>query len=199
MTNIVEEWVDWAHAQLKDEEAHWISAIKTLAVVEKKIKDLGTKLTEVDRERKSAKVALASAEKQAEDQHQQFRKAEEYCPKADWDSKKKKKLEKKRGVSCLGRAVRLWYWSEEDRGCSKGLGHRSLSRLLSPGMDWGIEPGQSRSFLGFEENIKHLLSSSIANSIDWADIILFHMKDGLLPKVSCENSQLGKYFSFNTW
>lgn len=77
MTNIAEEWVDWAHAQLKDEEAHWISAIKTLAVVEKKIKDLGTKLTEVDRERKSAKVALASAEKQAEDQHQQFRKAEE--------------------------------------------------------------------------------------------------------------------------
>ena len=46
-------------------------------MAKKKTKDLGTKLTEVDRERKSVEAALASAEKQAKDQHQQFRKAEE--------------------------------------------------------------------------------------------------------------------------
>ena len=46
-------------------------------MAKKKTKDLGTKLTEVDRERKSAEVALANAEKQANDQHQQFQKVEE--------------------------------------------------------------------------------------------------------------------------
>ena len=36
-------------------------------MVEKKIKDLGTKLSEVDKEKKSAEVALVGAEKQVED------------------------------------------------------------------------------------------------------------------------------------
>ena len=52
-----------AHAQLKDKETHRISVVKTLAVVEKKIKELNIKMTEADRERKSVKAALASAEK----------------------------------------------------------------------------------------------------------------------------------------
>lgn len=60
--------MDPAHAQLKDEEACHISAIKTLAVAEKRIKELNTKLTEADREGKSAKTALTGAEKQVEDQ-----------------------------------------------------------------------------------------------------------------------------------
>lgn len=47
---------------MKDEEASQISAIKTFAVAEKIIKDLGTKLIEVDREGKTAEAALASAE-----------------------------------------------------------------------------------------------------------------------------------------
>nr|POF07888.1 hypothetical protein CFP56_27468 [Quercus suber] len=67
-TNITKEWVDDAHAQLKNEEAHRVVVVKTLAVAKKKIKDIGTKLTEADREKKSDEVALASAEKQAEDQ-----------------------------------------------------------------------------------------------------------------------------------
>lgn len=62
--------MDQAHAQLKDEEACQISAVKTLAVAEKKIKNHGMKLTKADRERKSAEPALAGAEKQVEDQRQ---------------------------------------------------------------------------------------------------------------------------------
>jgi len=69
--------LDQAHAQLKDEEARWIFAVKTLAMAKKRIKDLGIKLTEVDRERKSVEVALASAEKQIEDQCQELRKVDE--------------------------------------------------------------------------------------------------------------------------
>ena len=62
-TNIAKEWVDHTHAQLKDEEAHQVSAVKILVMVEKKIKDLGSKLTEANRERKSAEAALAGAKK----------------------------------------------------------------------------------------------------------------------------------------
>ena len=43
-----------------------IANIETLTVAEKRIKDLNTKLTEANRERKSAKSALAGAKKQAE-------------------------------------------------------------------------------------------------------------------------------------
>ena len=62
---------------MKDEEAHQVSAVKALAVAEKKIKYLGIKLTEADRERKSGKATLVGAEKQAEDQRQDLRKIEE--------------------------------------------------------------------------------------------------------------------------
>ena len=68
-TNIAEEWVDHTHAQLKDEKACRVSAIKTLAVAKMKIKDLDTKLTKADRKRKSAEATLTNAKKQAEDQH----------------------------------------------------------------------------------------------------------------------------------
>lgn len=66
--NIVEEWVDDAHKQWKDDEAQRIAAIQTLAMAEKRIKDLNTKLAEVDRERKSGKATLVGVKKQAEDQ-----------------------------------------------------------------------------------------------------------------------------------
>ena len=66
-----------AHAQLKDEEARRVSVVKTLAMAEKKIKDLGIKLTEADRERKSAEAVLAGAKKEAKDQRQQLRRAKE--------------------------------------------------------------------------------------------------------------------------
>lgn len=62
--------MDRAHAQQKDEEVRRISIVKTLVMAEKKIKELSTKLIEVDRERKRAEAALAGAEKQAKDQRQ---------------------------------------------------------------------------------------------------------------------------------
>ena len=52
-TNIVEEWVNDAHKQWKDKKGLCIAAVETLAVAEKRIKDLNTKLTEADRVRKS--------------------------------------------------------------------------------------------------------------------------------------------------
>lgn len=48
---------------MKNEEARRVFIVKTLVVAEKKIKDLGTKLTEANREMKSIEAALASAEK----------------------------------------------------------------------------------------------------------------------------------------
>lgn len=63
MTNISEEWLDSAHVQLKDEEARRISTVKTLVVAEKRIKELNTKLTKADREKKSTEAALAGAKK----------------------------------------------------------------------------------------------------------------------------------------
>nr|POE75897.1 hypothetical protein CFP56_05162 [Quercus suber] len=77
MANIAEEWVDRAYSQCKDKEAHRISTVKTLAVVKKRIKELNTKLTKVDRERKSTEAALTGVKKQAEVQRQQLHKAEE--------------------------------------------------------------------------------------------------------------------------
>jgi len=55
--------VDDAHTQLKEEEARCIAIVQTLAVVEKRIKDLNTKLIEANRERKSVEAALAGTEK----------------------------------------------------------------------------------------------------------------------------------------
>ena len=45
-----------------------MSAIKNLALVKKNNKDLVTKLTESDKERKSAEATLAGTKKQAKDQ-----------------------------------------------------------------------------------------------------------------------------------
>ena len=69
--------MDHAHSKLKDEEARQVLAIKNLALAEKKNKDLVTKLTEADRERKGTEAALVGTKKQAEDQRQHLRKAEE--------------------------------------------------------------------------------------------------------------------------
>ena len=76
-TNVAEEWVDRAHAECKDKEARRISVVKTLVVADKRIKELSTRLTEADMEMKNVEAALASLEKQAEDQRQQLHKAEE--------------------------------------------------------------------------------------------------------------------------
>ena len=67
-SHLTKEWVDHAHFKLKDKEARRVSAIKNLALVKKNNKDLVTKLTESNKERKSAEAALAGAKKQAKDQ-----------------------------------------------------------------------------------------------------------------------------------
>ena len=72
-TNVTKEWVDHAYSKLKDKEACRVSIVKALAIAEKKIEDLGPKLTEANRERRSVEAALASVEKQAEDQRQHRR------------------------------------------------------------------------------------------------------------------------------
>ena len=54
-------------SMLKNEDAHCVVVIKTLAMVKKKIKYLETKLIEVDRKKKSVEATLASVEKQADD------------------------------------------------------------------------------------------------------------------------------------
>lgn len=56
MTNISEEWLDSAYVQLKDEEARCKSTVKTLVVAKKRIKELNTKLTKADREKKAQKL-----------------------------------------------------------------------------------------------------------------------------------------------
>ena len=95
-TNIAKEWVDHSHFKLKDKEACQVSAVKNLVVAEKKIKDLGTKLTEVDWERKSAEATLAGVEKQAKDQRKHLRKAEEQLAiSRETIDSQKKELEKK--------------------------------------------------------------------------------------------------------
>ena len=84
--------MDDAHAQPKDEEARRVVAIQTLAIVEKRIKDLVTKLAEADREKKSIK---AGTEKQAEDQRLQLHKAEEQLAVAkEQIEAQKKEMEK---------------------------------------------------------------------------------------------------------
>ena len=100
--------MDDAHAQLKNEEACRVAVVKTLAMAEKKIKDLGTKLTEPDREKKSAETALAGTEKQAKDQRLQLRKAEEQLAIAhEQIEAKKRELEKKE--KALAKAEQLGY------------------------------------------------------------------------------------------
>ena len=68
-TNIAKEWVNDAHKQWKEKEGWRITAIETLTVAKKRIKDLNTKLTEADRERKSIEATPAGVEKYFEDQH----------------------------------------------------------------------------------------------------------------------------------
>ena len=61
-----------SHRMMKDEEARCIAVVEAFRVVERKTQKLTTKLTKVEREKKSAKAALDGAEKQAETQRKQL-------------------------------------------------------------------------------------------------------------------------------
>ena len=61
----------------------------------KRFKDLGTKLTEPDREKKSVETSLADTEKQAEDQRLQLCKAKEQLAHEQIEAKKKRTREER--------------------------------------------------------------------------------------------------------
>ena len=64
--HIAEEWVGDAHKQMKEEEGWHIATVKAFTLAEQRIKDVNVKLTEENRDRKSAEAALAGAKRQAE-------------------------------------------------------------------------------------------------------------------------------------
>ena len=60
-----EELVNNLHRKMKEEERRLIAAVEAFSLAEKRIQKLNTKLTEANRERKSAEAALHGVEKQA--------------------------------------------------------------------------------------------------------------------------------------
>ena len=74
--HIVEEWVDNAHKQMKEEEGRHIAIVKAFTMAKQRIKDLNVKITKENEDKKSVEAALAAVEWQAEDQHQQLHKVE---------------------------------------------------------------------------------------------------------------------------
>ena len=60
--------VDYSHHQMKEEEGRWIAAVDAFHMAEKSNQELKSKLTEVEKEKRSAKVALDNAKRQAEGQ-----------------------------------------------------------------------------------------------------------------------------------
>jgi len=74
---MAEELVNNFHRQMKEEEGRRITAVEAFSLAEKRIQKLNTKLTEADRERKSADAALYGAEKQAENQRRQLCQTED--------------------------------------------------------------------------------------------------------------------------
>ena len=63
---MVEELMTNSHKQMKEEEGWHIATVKAFTLAEQRIKDVNVKLTEENRDRKSAEAALAGAERQAE-------------------------------------------------------------------------------------------------------------------------------------
>ena len=58
---------------MKEEEGRRITAMEAFSLAKKRIQELNMKLTEANRYRKNAEVALLGAEMQAESQHKQLR------------------------------------------------------------------------------------------------------------------------------
>ena len=60
--------MDISHRQMKDEECRRVATVEAFKVAEKRLKELDANLTEAERGRKSAEVALDGVERQAETQ-----------------------------------------------------------------------------------------------------------------------------------
>lgn len=65
---LAEEWVDDSYKQMKEDEARCIAAVDAFNLAKQRIKDLKVKLTEANRNRKSAEAILEGVERQAESQ-----------------------------------------------------------------------------------------------------------------------------------
>ena len=64
--HMAEEFVNTSHKQMKEEEGQHIATMEAFTLAEQRIKDLNTKLTEANKERKSAETTLEGVERQAE-------------------------------------------------------------------------------------------------------------------------------------
>lgn len=65
-TYIAKELVNNSHKQLKENEGQRIAAIESFTLVDQRIKDLNTKLTEANRDKKSVEATLEGVERQTE-------------------------------------------------------------------------------------------------------------------------------------
>lgn len=89
---IAKELVNNSHQQMKEKEGQCIAAVESFTLAEQRIKDLNTKLTEANRDKKSVEVALEGAERQAESQRLQLCQTEDQftiAKKTDRGSKEK--------------------------------------------------------------------------------------------------------------
>ena len=92
-----EELLNNSHRQMKDEEGRRIAIVDTFNVAEKRIEELNTKLTEADRDKKSAEVPckelrgrwaedqLTVAKEQIENLKKKLEEAEKAVDKAKQD------------------------------------------------------------------------------------------------------------------
>ena len=72
---------------MKDEEGRRVAAVEAFNMAEKRVKELSTKLVQIERDKKSAKAALKGAERQAETQRKQLHQFEDELAVAKSKSK----------------------------------------------------------------------------------------------------------------
>ena len=72
----MEEWVDQAFRDLKEEESKRYTAQKYVTSIDKKLKETLLKLEECDKARKSSKASIEGLERQAREQLLQLKEAE---------------------------------------------------------------------------------------------------------------------------
>ena len=70
--HMAEELANNSYRQIKEEEGRCIATVDAFIFSEKRIQNLNTKLTEANREKKKAKVALQGAKRRAKSQDKQL-------------------------------------------------------------------------------------------------------------------------------
>ena len=129
---MAEELVNNSHRQMKDDEGRRIAAVEAFSLAKKRIQKLNTKLTEANRERKSAEAALHGVEKQAESQRRQLRQIEDQLSVArEHIEILKKKLQRK-----LSKTATTLGWQR----LRKPLRLRSLKFVGPTASQYGMRP-----------------------------------------------------------